>query len=97
MDPIFDFENPITENGDYNITGLQKGVRYQITAKDTYGGGNIVLKADDGPGGAFVPMQNSTLDTDNDWLQFDANTPNLRLTVADATDPELQITLVRLF
>ena len=97
MEPTLDFDNPITANGDYDITGLQKGVRYQITAKGTWDGGNVSLQDDSGPDDAFVAMQNSTLDASNDWLQFDAQAPNLRLTLAAATDPELEITLVRLF
>jgi len=91
------FTNPITANGEYNITGLEKGEIYAIKAADTWGGGSIVCSDDTGPGGRFVPMKNSTLNDAGDFFQFQAMSSNLRLTLSGATNPELQITLTRKF
>lgn len=88
--------NPVTEDGDYDLTNLHPGSEYLLTMKGDWGDGTLTLSFPNGPDGAFVPVDGGTWDGNGETeARFIAPSKTMRLTLDETTTtPNLKITVI---
>jgi hypothetical protein len=86
----------LVADGDYDIPNLPRGHKYLLTAKGTWGGGTLTVKFNNGQGAAFEAVDGGALTSALTEITITVPSDTLRLSLAGATAPSLQITLVHL-